>query len=263
MVNKKIRGRPVFNLVDTEPFNWNDGRLITLTGGQAAKCENLIKGQIYAVLIYNSSQFDVAAIVTVVWSNDVPPTKVTVRGTTGDNAPASFLFVSGNDTDFISISLAPGSTASIETFVASVSMPLNPKGINNAELPNDSQFYPFEKYDRYYIESATGWREINIQNLNNQFICLQMLEDTATVIVVNKGSGITDGQIYMFGSTANQSGVVQVENVNYQTYTANIQGNSGVYVWINGDSGQNSKNALIALQQLSLKEVSLITKDFE
>ena len=75
MVNKKIRGRPIFNLVDTEPFNWNDGRLITLTGGQAAKCENLIKGQIYAVLIYNISQFDVAANVTVVWSNEVPPSK--------------------------------------------------------------------------------------------------------------------------------------------------------------------------------------------
>ncbi len=255
--------RPIFNLSDTVPFNWNDGRLITLTGGQAAKCANLMKDQLYAVLIYNISQIEVSAIVTVVWSNTDPPSKVTVRGTTGDNAPAFFLFVSGTDTDFVSISLAPGSPATIETFIASVSMPLNPKGINNAELANDGQFYPFEKYDRYYIESNAGWEGISIQNLNNQFICLQMVEDTATVIVVNKGLGIADGQVNMFGPTANQSGTVQIENVSLQTYSANIQGNSGAYVWINGDSAQNSQSSLIALQQLSLRQVMLMTKGIE
>lgn len=255
--------RPIFNLSDTEPFNWNDGRFITLTGGQAAKCANLVKDQLYAVLIYNISQIEVAAIVTVVWSNTDPPSKVTARGTTGDNAPACFLFVSGTDTDFISISLAPDSPATIETFIVSVSMPLNPKGINNAELQNDGQFYPFQKFDRYYIETDAGWRGISIQNLNNQFICLQMIEDKATVIVVNTGSGIADGQVNMFGPAANQSGTVQIKNVNFQTYTANIQGNSGTYVWINGDSAQNSQNSLIALQQLSLRAVSLITENIE
>jgi len=259
MVEKYI-DRPIFILSDTVPLNWDDGRLITLTGGQAAKCANLVKNQIYAVLIYNASQIEIAAIVTVVWSNTDPPSKVTVRGTTGDNAPASFLFVSGTDTDFISISLAPGSQATIGAFIASVSMPLNTKGINNAELPNDSQFYPFQKYDRYYIESDTGWRSISIQNLDNQFICLQMIEDAATIIVVNKGSDTIDEQVNKFGPTANQSDVVQIENVTKQTYSGNIQGNSGSYVWINGDSAQNSKSSLIALQQLSLKQIMLITK---
>lgn len=259
MVEKYI-DRPIFILSDTVPINWDDGRLITLTGGQTAKCTNLIKNQIYAVLIYNVSQIEIAAIVTVVWSNNVPPSKVTVRGTTGDNAPASFLFVSGTDTDFISISLAPGSQTTIETFIASVSMPLNTKGINNAELPNDGQYHPFLKYDRYYIESDIGWRSISIQNLDNQFICLQMVEDTATIIVVNKGLGINDGQVNMFGPTANQSGTVQIENVNLQTYSGNIQGNSGSYVWINGDSTQNSQSSLIALQQLSLSQIMRITK---
>ena len=231
-----------------------------MTGGQAAKCVNLVKDQIYAVLIYNVSQIDIAAIVTVVWSNTVPPSKVMARGTTGNNAPPSFLFVSGTDTDFISISLAPGSQATIETFIASVSMPLNTKGINNAELPNDSQFYPFQKYDRYHIESDTGWRLISIKNLNNQFICLQMTESAAMVIVVNTGLGITDGQVNKFGPTANQSGTVQIESVTNQTYSGNIQGNSGYYVWINGDSTQNSQSSLIALQQLSSMQLLLITK---
>lgn len=245
---------------DILPFNWDDGRLITLTYGQTAKCANLVKNQIYAVLIYNVSQVEIAAYVTVVWSNAVLPSTVTVRGTTGDNAPASFLFVSGTDTDFISISLPPGSQATIQAFIASVSMPSNTTGINNAELPNDGQFHPFPKYDRYYIESDPGWRSISIQNLVNQFICLQMVEDAATIIVVNKGSGIADGQINMFGPTANQSGTVQIENVNIQTYLGNIQGNSGSYVWINGDSAQNSQSSLIALQQLSLTQLMLIKK---
>lgn len=245
---------------DTVPINWDDGRLITLTGGQAAKCASLTTNQIYAVLIYNISQIEISAIVTVVWSNSVPPSKVTVRGTTGDNASASFLFVSGNDTDFISISLAPGTQATVEMFIASVSMPLNTKGINNAELANDGQFYPFPKYDRYYIESDAGWQGISIQNLNNQFICLQMVENAAVVIVVNKGLGIADGQVNLFGPAANQSGTVQIESVTIQTYSANIQGNSGSYVWLNGDSTQNSQSSLIALQQLSLRQLMLIKK---
>ena len=247
-------------MFDTVPFNWDDGRLITLTRGQTAKCANLVKNQIYAVLIYNVSQIEIAALVTVVWSNAVLPSTVTVRGTTGDNAPASFLFVSGTDTDFISISLAPESQATIQAFIASVSMPLNTNGINNAELPNDGQFHPFQKYDRYYIESDPGWRSISIQNLDNQFICLQLVEDAATIIVVNKGLGITDGQVNKFGLTANQPDTVKIENVNLQTYSNNIQGNSGSYVWINGDSTQNSQSSLIALQQLSLMQLMLITK---
>lgn len=247
-------------MFDTEPLNWDDGRLVTLTGGQAAKCASLVKNQIYAVLIYNVSPIDVPAFVTVVWSNTDPPSTVTVRGTTGDNATASFLFVSGTDTDFISISLAPGSQAIIAAFIASVSMPLNTNGINNAELPNDSQFYSFLKYDRYYAASATGWRLISIKNLNNQFISLEMTENAATVIVVNAGSGIADGQVNKFGAAANQSGAVQIKSVANQTYSDNIQGNSGAYVWINGDSAQNSQNSVIALQQLSLLQLMLIKK---
>ena len=51
-------------------------------------------------------------------------------------------------------------------------------------------------------------RGATIENKLNQFICLQILETTATVIVVNKGSGIADGQVSIFGTTANKPGTV-------------------------------------------------------
>jgi hypothetical protein len=239
------------SLSATSLFNWNDGSLIVLSAGQTAKCENLVKGQLYAILIYNTSQTDVDAVVTVVWSNNVPPSKITVRGTTGTGSSANFVFVSGSDTDFISISLGPSSAASITACVLSTTMPLNTTGINNAALTNDGLFYPFEKYDRYYTEPSTGWRSVTIESSLNQFICLQMLESAATIVLVNFGAGLADGQVKTFGPTAGQAGTVNINNFPYQTYSVDIQGNGEAWVFMNGDSQQNSKDAQIALQQLS------------
>lgn len=249
------------SLSATEPLNWDDGRLIVLIAGQTAKCENLVKDQLYAVLIYNTSQIDVDAAVTVVWSNEVPPSKVTVPGTTSDGAPANFVFVSGADTTFVSISLSAGTAASITAFIVSVSMPLNTEGLSNAALPGDGQFYPFAKYDRYYTISYPGWRSVRIQNQLTQFICLQILQNNATVIVVNLGSGIADGQICMLGPTANETGTVEIDQNTYQTYDADIQGNGETWVWMNADNKQNSQNAQIVLQQLSLTEMLLSLSD--
>ncbi|HEX8367280.1 MAG TPA: hypothetical protein VF604_01815 [Pyrinomonadaceae bacterium] len=242
------------SLSATEPVNWDDGRLIVLSAGQTAKCENLVKDQLYALLLYNTSQIDVDAVVTVVWSNDVPPSKVTVRGSTSDGAPANFVFVSGADTDFVSISLSAGTTAGVTAFIVSVSMPLNTEGLNNAVLPGDGQFQSFAKYDRYYTQSYSGWRSVKIQNQFTQFICLQILQSAATVIVVNLGSGIADGQVSIFGPTANAAGTVVIDQNTYQSYDANIQGNGETWVWMNADNKQNSQNAQIALQLLSLND---------
>lgn len=255
------------SLSATEPLNWDDGRLIVLIAGQTAKCENLVKGQLYAVLIYNTSQIDVDAAVTVVWSNEVPPSKVTVPGTTGDGAPANFVFVSGDDTNFVSISLSAGTAASITAFIVSVSMPSNTQGskqnpqVNSAVLPGDGQFYPFAKYDRYYTQSYPGWRSVIIQNQLTQFICLQILQNTAKVIVVNQGSGIANGQVCMLGPTAGKTGTVETYQTPYQNYTANIQGNGETWVWMNADNKQNSQDAEIVLQQLSLSEMLLMLSD--
>lgn len=251
----------------TEPLNWDDGRLIVLSAGQTAKCENLVKDQLYAVLIYNTSQIDVDAVVTVVWSNEVPPSKVTVPGTTSDGAPANFVFVSGDDTNFVSISLSAGTAASITAFIVSVSMPSNTEGakdkvqVNSAVLPGDGQFHPFAKYDRYYTVAYPGWRSVKIQNQLTQFICLQILQNIAKVIVVNLGSGIADGQVCMFGPTANKTGTVKICKTTYQSYSADIQGDGETWVWMNADNQQNSQDAEIALQQLSLTEMRLSFSD--
>ena len=245
------------SLSATEPVNWNDGRLIILSAGLTAKCEGLVKGQLYAILLYNTSQIDVNAVVTVVWSNQIPPSTVTVRGSTGEGAPANFVFVSGSDTDFVSISLGPGSAATVTAFIVSVSMPLNTEGLNSAVLPSDGQFHRFNKYDRYYTDSATGWRSITIRNLFTQFICLQILENAATVLVVNVGSGLAEGQVRKFGPTAEADKTVVIINVYNQTYQGNVPGNGETWVWMNGDNQQNSKNAEIALQSLSALDVLL------
>ena len=226
-----------------------------LSAGQAAKCENLVKDQLYAVLIYNSSQIDVDAAVTVVWSNQVPPSKVTVRGSTGEGAPASYLFVSGTDSDFISISLSPTSEASITAFIVSISMPLNTTGLNNDALSFDTEFHPFDKYDRYYMESTSGWSNITIENPTTQFICLQMFGSNATVIVVNMGSQPVDQLVNKFGPTALKDGIVVIDEVDIQSYEKYIPGNSGTWVWMNGDSPLNSKTAGINLQQISSFQV--------
>lgn len=225
--------------------------MVILSAGQAAKCENLVKDQLYAVLVYNSSQIDVDAVVTVVWSNQVPPSKVTVRGSTGEGAPASYLFVSGTDSDFISVSLGPNSEASITAFIVSLSMPLNTTGINSAGLAYAADFQPFNKYDRYYMEAGSGWSSVTIQNPTTQFICLQMFGNNAMVVVVNKGSQPVDQLVNKFGPTASKDGIVSINEIDIQSYQKYIPGDSGTWVWMNGDSQSNSKTAGINLQQLS------------
>ena len=207
-------------------------------------------GQLYAVLLYNSSQADIAAELTVVWSNLVPPLKVTVPGTTADAAPANFLFVSGNDTSFVSISLGPAESATVEAVVISVSMPTNTAGITSAELPNDGQFHAYSKYTRYYTESATGWRNVTIQSPVTQFVSLKIVESAATVLVVNYATTVS-GRVNLLGPTANLAGTVNIEYVSYQKYETYLPGNGGLTVWMNGDSPINSAGAKIALQQLS------------
>jgi hypothetical protein len=241
----------------TEDLDWNDGRLVELTAGKTARCRSLTQGELYGVLLYNTTQADVNALVTVVWSNDVPPSTVTVSGTTGDAATAYFLFVSGTDTDFISISLAPTAEATVEAFIVSVSMPSNTTGLNSGELPRDGQFHSYQKFDRYWAVPATGWSSITIENTRTQFISLQILKSTAKVIVVNLGAGLAEGQVTKFGPTAEKPGTVDIVQQTYQTYEGDIQGNSRTWVWMNGDSQQNSDSAKIALQGLSATEVFL------
>lgn len=235
-------------------LNWDDGRLLTLNGGQSARCTCLSKGEIYAVLLYNSSEIDQTAGVIVVWSNNIPPMTVDVPGTTGDAGSAGMLFISGSDTNFITISLGATSTAQITAAIVSVSMPTNADGIKDEELPADGSLYPFQKLTRYHAVPPTGWSELSLVSTKTQFISIQMRKSQATVIVLNEGIGLYDGQVYKLGVTARAKRTVQVIKVPVQTYTNSaVKGDGLSWIWVTADSEANSEDAKIALQLVSMR----------
>jgi hypothetical protein len=231
-------------------IEWNDGRLITMKGGDTATCKgNLNAGQIYALFFYNSANNQADAPVNVVWSNSQPPVSVTVPGTTANQGLASLLFVSGSDTNTISASLSakdPG--VQIQAFIGSVKMPVNTHGINNWQLPADGEPHAFDKFTRYFTVPASHWYEGTISSDVNQFITVQFQEKKAVVNVVNQLSD-PNLNIYYAGKLAQPA--VEVNSSTHQYINWPLQGNGGQFVWINADSVLNSKGSTIALQSLS------------
>ncbi|MBX2804388.1 MAG: hypothetical protein KTR19_00325 [Hyphomicrobiales bacterium] len=203
-------------------------------------------------MLYNSTEFDQIASIMVVWSNDIPPQIIDLPGTTGNSGPATMLFVSGSDTDFVTLSLGATSTASIQAVIFSLSMPTNSEGITNKPLPVDGNLYPFQKLTRYYAVLPEGWCELSLVSKKTQFISIQICCNTATVIVLNKGSGLYKGQIQKLGAIAQKEGTVSVIEWPKQTYTdPDIKGDGASRVWVCADSKANSEDAKIALQTLS------------
>lgn len=79
------------------------------------------------------------------------PCAHTVPGTTANACLASLGFVSGTDTQTISVSLPSNSgIAQVELWLGSTSMPTNTSGLNNNQLQAKGEQYPFNKYNRYY-----------------------------------------------------------------------------------------------------------------
>ncbi|AKF85862.1 hypothetical protein MFUL124B02_17750 [Myxococcus fulvus 124B02] len=231
-------------------YQWNDGRILTLNPGDTASCVGgLNQQQLYALFFYNSAQNDTGATLNVVWSNSQPPVPVQVPGTTGRLGLASLLFVSGNDTNSVSLSMSqnqPG--AQVQCFIGSVKMPTNTAGINNAPLEADGQLHPFKAFTRYFAVPQSHWYQGQLQSNVNQFISVQFLQQSALVNVVNC---LVDPSptLYFAGPTAPSQ--VKVQTVPTQTLQWNLQGNGSQMVWINADSIQNSQSASISLLSLS------------
>lgn len=231
-------------------YPWNDGRLLTLSPGDTATCQGgLNQQQLYCVFFYNSAQNDTGAKLNLVWSNSNPPVKVTVPGTTGNQGLAALLFVSGTETNTLSVEMSqnqPG--AQVQCFIGSVKMPVNTGGINNTPLEADGQLHPFNAFTRYFAVPQSHWYTAQIQSDVNQFISVQFTQQTALVNVVN---ALVDPSptIYYAGKTAPKQVTINTENS--QTLQWNLQGNGGQMVWINADSIQNSQAASISLQSLS------------
>ncbi|TAM51005.1 MAG: hypothetical protein EPN57_19245 [Paraburkholderia sp.] len=228
--------------------NWNNGQLITLNPGDTATCQQLNSSQLYGLIFYNSAGNDAGANISVVWSQSQPPASVYVPGTTGNQGLASVLFVNGSDTTTVSAAMLqnqPG--AQVQTYIASVKMPVDTSGINNQSLPADGQPHAFTKFTRYYTVPASHWYQAQIQSNINQFITIQFAQQSATVNVVN--SLVDPGLlIQAVGSATSQ---ITKNIVRYQTVSWSLQGNGQQLVFVNADSVQNSQSATISLQSLS------------
>ena len=236
--------------ISDDAINWNGGQRITLYPGQTATCTSLSPGQLYGIFFYNSAQNDNTATVNVVWTNSQPPQPVTVPGTTANAGLASVLFVSGIDTQTVSVSLPTNAgLAQVDVWIGSVSMPTDTSGLNNQQLPINGEPQPFDKYTRYFTVPPSNWHQLVIRSPVTQFIAVQFRAANAVVYVVSEGpNGLLNGQVSGVGSAANAFTKIETSQ---QSVTANVFGDGSQWVWMNADSQQNSDDSTISLQSLS------------
>ena len=233
-------------------INWNGGQRITLRAGDTATCTTLNPGQLYAIFMYNSTQNDTNGTVNIVWSNSQPPVKATIPGTTANAGLASVAFVSGTDTQTVSVSLPTNAgIAQIDLWLGSVGMPIDTSGLDNQPLPIDGNPHDFNKYTRYYAVPPSSWQQLTIVSAITQFLSVQFREAKAIVYVVNETSnGLLPGQVQSMGPTAQAAGAVAINGVTIQSVQGNLQGDGTQWVWMNADSAQDSQSASISLQSL-------------
>lgn len=229
-------------------IDWGNGQLITLHQGDTAVCSGgLDSGQLYALMFYNSAGNDADAPLNVVWSNSNPPVTVVVPGTTANQGLAALCFVSGDDTNTVSVALTQVQAgAQVQAFIGSVKMPVNTGGINNQSLPLDGQSHSFEKFTRFYAVPQTHWYQGLLQSNINQFISVQFQESRAVVNILNQVANPNNIIKYAGGCQPQ----VTVNGYSKQQMTWNLQGDGSQMVWINADSCQNSQTAQISIQSL-------------
>lgn len=236
--------------IANDTINWNGGQRITLYAGQTARCVSLSYGQLYGIFMYNSAQNQTTATVNVVWTNSQPPQPVTVPGTTANAGLGSVLFVSGADTQTLSISLPTNAgLAQVDIWLGSVSMPTDTSGLNNQQLPINGEPQSFDKYTRYYTAPPSSWQQLVIRSPVQQFIAVQFREANAVVYVVSEGpNGLLNGQVTGVGAAATAFKTVETSQ---QSVTSNLFGDGSQWIWMNADSQQDSDGTTISLQSLS------------
>jgi hypothetical protein len=242
-------------------INWNKGQLITLGKGDTATCNgNLNNGQLYGLFFYNSARSDASTTVNVVWSNSQPPVTVTVPGTTMKQGLASLCFVDASQTNTVSVAITNGNQgANIQAFIASVKMPLDTNGIQNAKLPLDGKQHSFKKFTRYFAVPESHWYSAQIQSNIDQFISVQFSEKKANVYIVNKL--VNPNKLIKYAGDAEK--FVSIQESDTQSIVFNLQGNGKQLVWVNADSAQNSEDATIAVQSLSGIYETLRTANYD
>lgn len=235
-------------------INWDGGQRFTLNKGETATCQALSAGQLYAIFLYNSSGADHDITVNVNWSNQHPPVQVVVPGTSMDQGLASVVLVSGDDTNTVSVSILQNGTHQtdfIDTWIGSVKMPTDTRGLDNQHIPANGHPQPFNKYRRYYDVPASHWYNLTINSNIDQFISIQFRETAATVFIVNPTMN-ANARVTAVGSVKENKDytIVKAHPTSPQTISYNLQGDGMQYVWMNADSEQDSRKAMITLQSL-------------
>ncbi|NHI03659.1 hypothetical protein DYY67_2335 [Candidatus Nitrosotalea sp. TS] len=137
---------------------------------------------------------------------------------------AALCFVSGDDTNTVSISLGQSASGvQVQAFLGSVKMPVNTSGINNIALPLDGQNHAFNAFTRFYAVPQSHWYSGQLQSDINQFISVQFKEASAIVNIVNK---LVDPStvIKYAGPSIQQPNVVTINPSDSQTISWNLQG---------------------------------------
>nr|BDT33800.1 hypothetical protein MFMH1_34690 [Myxococcus sp. MH1] len=231
-------------------YQWNDGHILTLSQGDTASCAGgLNKDLLHALFFYNSAQNETGATLTVVWKTSEAPVTVRVPGTNAKQGLASLFFVSGDDTNSVSVGMSnnqPG--AQVQCFIGSVKMPTNTTGLNNTLLEADGKLHPLKTFTRYHTAPQPSWYQGQLQSNVNQFMSVQFTSKKATVNLVNSQVEPTSAFYY---ATSRLKDLVQINRAESQTLQWNLQGNGEQVVWINATSLQNSQTASIALQSLA------------
>jgi hypothetical protein len=132
----------------------------------AAQCQRCIVPRLRKLVVGTAADGnDANAPVNVVWSNSQPPVPVMVPGTTANQGLAALCFVSGDDTNTVSISLGQSSSGTqVQAFLGSVKMPVNTSGIQNVALPLDGQNHSFHAFTRFFAVPQSHWYSGQLQS---------------------------------------------------------------------------------------------------
>lgn len=238
-------------------IDWDGGQRVSMNPGDTATCKALSSGQLYAVFLYNTTQADKDISVLITTDNSIEPVPVRVPGTTADQGLASLVLVSGTDTTSVAVAVSTTAGGTIDCWLGSVSMPTDTSGLNNQQLATNGQAQSFAKYCRYFCVPPTSWHQLTLQSNIQQFISVQFQENFATIYVVNPT--VKPPLVYALGSVKVDTDYVITKpkaGSPPQYLQTFIEGDGTQWVWMNADSEQDSSQATIALQALTMLEVN-------
>jgi hypothetical protein len=236
--------------------NWDSGQVSTLNASQGGSliCDALVAGQLYGLFLYNTANYDtqfyVQVQVTAQGTTQPDPLLVLLPGTTGQQGLAQVVLISGDDGPTVTVSLSdPPGTAQLTCLIGSVSLPVYPGGLTQAQLSNNGNEQPFGQAYRYYAVPPSAPQTLTITSPDNQFICVQFQQNFATFYVVNPVPHATDAVVNVtaYGSVSSSDYTIVMGTQGSSAVTANMTGDGTEYVWMSPDSVQDSDNVTIEL----------------